>query len=321
MLLYRSLCLICVLFSRVLRSAPPEFRETNGNLLQFVNQSLDDLMRPDIKEEDVKEIHNRCEEHRRLWNETEIIFNSNYGIGEIIFQPNESQPAKDLVGTCIQKFPQKLSSQRTSKGPISISECCPDGEYIVIENNSKRHDVNMTNWTLTHCVGSVRKISFKFPENFVLRSRQSVKLWASNRNAGGGTSSKYTSNSASSSTSSGLGASTTTTTTTKSVPSSQNSSSSSISSKSNYNLYNGGGGSSSSSQKVELGGSNQASSSSSGTATPSSSVSSTNDMNDTIENELIIYDIENWTCGGSQEIFIRLENEFGEEKASFKKTN
>ena len=41
---------------------------------------------------------------------------------------------------------------------------------------------------------------------------------------------------------------------------------------------------------------------------------------DSIENELIIYDIENWICG-AQEIFIRLENEFGEEKASFRKTN
>jgi len=40
-------------------------------------------MRPDIKEEDVKEIYNRCEEHRRLWNETEIIFNSNYAVGEV----------------------------------------------------------------------------------------------------------------------------------------------------------------------------------------------------------------------------------------------
>lgn len=30
---------------RVLRSAPPEFKETNANLLQFVNQSLDDMMR------------------------------------------------------------------------------------------------------------------------------------------------------------------------------------------------------------------------------------------------------------------------------------
>ena len=72
-------------FNRVLRSAPPEFKETNANLLQFVNQSIEDLMRADIKEEDVKEIYNRCEEHRRLWNETEIIYNSNYAIGEVIF--------------------------------------------------------------------------------------------------------------------------------------------------------------------------------------------------------------------------------------------
>ena len=43
------------------------------------------LSRPDIKEEDVKEIYNRCEEHRRLWNETEIIFNSNYAIGEVLY--------------------------------------------------------------------------------------------------------------------------------------------------------------------------------------------------------------------------------------------
>ncbi len=39
--------------------------------------------RTDIKEDEVKEIYNRCEEHKRLWNETEIIFNSNYAPGEV----------------------------------------------------------------------------------------------------------------------------------------------------------------------------------------------------------------------------------------------
>lgn len=61
-----------------------------------------------------------------------------------------------------------------------------------------------------------------------------------------------------------------------------------------------------------------------GTSVPSAigGTSSTNDLNytDSIENELIIYDVENWICG-AQEIFIRLENEFGEEKASFRKTS
>lgn len=37
----------------VLRSAPAEFKETNANLLQFVNQSIDDMMRFVILEKKV----------------------------------------------------------------------------------------------------------------------------------------------------------------------------------------------------------------------------------------------------------------------------
>lgn len=296
----------------VLRSAPPEFKETNANLLQFVNQSLDDLMRPDIKEEDVKEIYGRCEEHRRLWNETEIIFNSNYAIGEIYFQVNETRPQKDLIGAIVQKFPQKLSAQRTAKGPISISECCVDGDYIIIENTSKRHDVNMTNWLLTHCVGSVRKISFKFPENFILKFKQSCKLWAGSRSStdeAGTPPNGYSSTSAVSGVSKFVKSS-------YSGSSSQSSSSSSLSSKSP--LVN-------SQQHHHTNGFylNGTASTTSANSTLSSTNGSTNNemiSTDSIENELVIYDIENWTCG-SQEMFIRIENEFGEEKACFRKTN
>jgi len=207
----------------VLRSSPPEFKETNENLLQFCNQSLKELMRPESKEEDVKEIYNRCEDHRRLWNETEIIFNSNYSIGEIIFQVNNNLPTKDLIGKIIQKFPQKLYAHRTAKGPISISECSLDGKYIILENTSKRVDVSLTNWTLTHCVGSVRKTSFKFSDLFLLKSRQTVRLWSREKGEG------------------------------------------------------------------------------------------------FKPDDVVIKDIDNWVCG-SQDMIIRLENEFGEEKACYRKT-
>lgn len=296
----------------VLRSAPPEFKETNANLLQFVNQSLDDMMRPDIKEEDVKEIYNRCEEHRRLWNETEIIFNSNYAIGEIHFQINENRPQKDLIGAIVQKFPQKLNAQRTAKGPINISECCVDGDYIIIENTSKRHDVNMTNWVLTHCVGSVRKVSFKFPENFILKFKQSCKLWAGTRAELNGCSSPSVTSTSTQSNNKFAKSS-------YSGTSSQSSSSSSISSKSTLNgnhhtnsFYINGNGHSPAT----------ASTTSANSTTSSSTNSGSSEMilTDSIENELVIYDIENWTCG-SQEMFIRIENEFGEEKACFRKTN
>jgi hypothetical protein len=212
----------------------------------------------------------------------------------------------------VQKFPQKLSAQRTSKGPISISECCVDGDYIIIENTSKRHDVNMTNWVLTHCVGSVRKVSFKFPENFILKFKQSCKLWAGSRSEINGCLSP-------SSTSPIAVSSNKLAKSTYSGSSSQSSSSSSLSSKStslNGNHTNG----------FYLNGNANNYNSQSPATVSSTSANSTSSsatdmiLSDSIENELVIYDIENWTCG-SQEMFIRIENEFGEEKACFRKTN
>ncbi len=209
-----------------------------------------------------------------------------------------------MVGEIIQKFPQKLNAQRTAKGPISITECCVDGEYIVIENTSKRNDVNMTNWLLTHCVGSVRKVNFKFPENFVLKSKQTVKLWASGRNnlqTVGSRSAKSSKPSFSSS-------------------SSLSSSNSSLSSRSNgrenniniasnsFHLYN------------DKKSSNENPDYNSTVTLANSPINGDLTTIEHIENELILYEVENWTCG-SQEMFVRIENEFGEEKACFKKTN
>ena len=314
-------------------------------------------MRPDIKEEDVKEIYNRCEEHRRLWNETEIIFNSNYAIGDvshhqspkklivklkknyfiiwrekIFFHANEDQVNKQLAGTIVQKIPQSMNAQRTAKGPISISECCMDGEYIILENTSKRHDVNMTNWVLTHCVGSVRKVSFKFPENFSIKSRQCLKIWASSRSSNA--CSNGNSNNNTSSCSNGQNMCQLKQAALQALPAPStnvmpfNGTSTSSSSKSPIQLQQQNGaqkqivpsnGNHNTNQAVDLDSSSSSTSSTSATFN-SPSLSEMNACIESIENELVIYDIENWTCG-SQEMFVRLENEFGEEKALYKKTN
>jgi hypothetical protein len=198
-----------------------------------------------------------------------------------------------------------LNAQRTAKGPISISECCVDGEYIIIENTSKRHDVNMTNWVLTHCVGSVRKVSFKFPENFIVKSKQRVKLWAGNKssisNNHNNSNKKYND----------LTISTNNTTLTSSTLCKSPTLNGKNGSKMNGHNHVNGNHTNSHNIKETL--------------SPLLSFStdmntSLSDINECIENELILYDIENWTCG-AQEMFIRLENEFGEEKALFRKTN
>lgn len=143
---------------------------------------------------------------------------------QIFFHLNNNLPHKDIIGTITAKFPQKQAAVRTAKGPISISECDMNGEYITLENTSKKLDVNMSNWLLNHFIGSVRKTSFKFPDGFLLRSKQTVKIWSKNKG-------------------------------------------------SNYQI-----------------------------------------------DDLVINDIDNWTHG-SQDLIIRLENEYNEEKACFKKTS
>ena len=176
----------------------------------------------------------------------------------------------------------------------------------------------MTNWTLTHCVGSVRKVSFKFPENFILKSRQSVKLWAGNRNSSNNInllSNRF--NRPSFSCSSSLSSSSSSLSCKSLITNGANTNNASngisntngfyLNSKDNYVNNSPNGGAAVISNGVATGGVN-------GGGGELLSYS------DNIENELILYDIENWTCG-SQEMFIRLENEFGEEKCLFRKTN
>lgn len=167
----------------------------------------------------------------------------------------------------------------------------------------------MTNWVLTHCVGSVRKVSFKFPENFIVKSKQRVKLWAGNKNSitTNNNTKKYNDLSIS--------------TNNTNLTSSTLCKSPTLNGKNTHNVSKMNG-------HHHLTNGNHTNNSHNNTKESLSPLlsfstdinTSLSDINECIENELILYDIENWTCG-AQEMFIRLENEFGEEKALFRKTN
>jgi intermediate filament protein if len=72
----------------------------------------------------------------------------------------------------------KTTFQRSAKGPVSISECSPDGKVIILENTSRNKDINMTNWVLKRRVDSKEEITFKFPPNLVLKSNKLIRIWA-----------------------------------------------------------------------------------------------------------------------------------------------
>lgn len=72
----------------------------------------------------------------------------------------------------------KTTFQRSAKGPVSISECSPDGKVIILENTSRNKDITMTNWVLKRRVDSKEELTFKFPANLVLKANKMIRIWA-----------------------------------------------------------------------------------------------------------------------------------------------
>jgi len=72
----------------------------------------------------------------------------------------------------------KTTFQRSAKGPVSISECSPDGKVIILENTSRNKDITMTNWVLKRRVDSKEEITYKFPANLVLKANKMIRIWA-----------------------------------------------------------------------------------------------------------------------------------------------
>ena len=68
--------------------------------------------------------------------------------------------------------------QRSIPSPLLISECSRDGKVIILENTSRNNDISMANWVLRRRVDNKPEITFKFPENFTLKTNKTVRIWA-----------------------------------------------------------------------------------------------------------------------------------------------
>ena len=91
--------------------------------------------------------------------------------------PVVNEPATD-VRLSTSEMSAKTTFQRSAKGPVSISECSPDGKVIILENTSRNKDIVMTNWVLKRRVDNKPEITYKFPENLTLKANKVVRIWA-----------------------------------------------------------------------------------------------------------------------------------------------
>jgi len=115
------------------------------------------------------------------------------GAGGMVVQSSSSSASASAGGASQQvtvtrsEMSAKTTYQRSAKGPISITECSPDGKFLVLENTNKsksgNKDQNLDGWMIKRKVDNTPEMNFNFPKGFVLKSGKAVKVWA--RSGGG----------------------------------------------------------------------------------------------------------------------------------------
>jgi len=80
---------------------------------------------------------------------------------------------------------KKMTVQKSARGPIAIDQVDPQGNFIVIENaGSTGKDQDLKGWTLRRKIDSKDDIVYKFPDNFVLKSRSRIRILCRNASKG-----------------------------------------------------------------------------------------------------------------------------------------
>merc|ERR1719289_652256 len=110
------------------------------------------------------------------------------GGGGMIMQSSSSSSMASAGGASQQvmvtksEVASKKTYQRSSKGPVAITECCPEGEFVLLENK-KGKDQNLEGFGIRRKVDLDNDIFFKFPVGFVIPSGSTVKVWSDVNNA------------------------------------------------------------------------------------------------------------------------------------------
>merc|ERR1719156_497986 len=105
------------------------------------------------------------------------------GGGGMIMQSSSSSSMASAGGASQQvmvtksEVASKKTYQRSSKGPVAITECCPEGEFVLLENK-KGKDQSLDGFSIRRKVDADADLVFKFPAGFVIPSGSTVKVWA-----------------------------------------------------------------------------------------------------------------------------------------------
>jgi len=70
----------------------------------------------------------------------------------------------------------KTTYQKSAKGPVAIAECSAEGKFIVIDNTGRKEEA-LGGWKIKRSIDGQDKAEFTFPDTFVLKSGDKLKIW------------------------------------------------------------------------------------------------------------------------------------------------
>ncbi|CAF1071870.1 unnamed protein product [Rotaria sordida] len=167
-------------------------KQAKQDLRELINQSNEKLLKrcEEVKEnvrllkesEDLSEIQlnklsNELNNLKKEINSFQLIKSSNS-----IFLKIEKQETNDI--SHIKSSPNEIvlpcieESHSKRVGSISIGEIDRYGHFIIIEHNGLTTDKeqDMVGWTLNRSIDSYKDIIYRFPNDFTLKSKSSVKI-------------------------------------------------------------------------------------------------------------------------------------------------
>lgn len=148
---------------------------------QFYSKNLPDLSSPSAHSEPLLPIQTdaNSRESSPSLNEKQKLstwLNTTNTITHGRMNPSSFANQQSLFFFLFVSVASRITYEKSSKGPISISECHPQGYYILLENTSRSKTIDLTNWKLHQENEAGESLDFLFPDQCVLKPKHALKV-------------------------------------------------------------------------------------------------------------------------------------------------
>jgi intermediate filament protein if len=90
----------------------------------------------------------------------------------------QQQETTDSTKSVRGEQTSRTTFQRSAKGNMVIAEADPEGKFILIENQHRSKEENISQWKLKRRLDGKKELLFTFPADTLIKAGESCKIWA-----------------------------------------------------------------------------------------------------------------------------------------------